>query len=126
VKFDEQDILFFTRIKIDATHHVIRNIEISEKETESLIIEEDLEGNFNDNASRKRLMTSFRLIKAVIKKSNEKIYFVTNNFNLEAIEIASLYMQRWEIEVFFRFIKQQLNFCQLVNRNLNGIKVMFT
>jgi IS4 transposase len=105
---------------------VIINIEISEKETESLIIEEDLEGNFNDNASRKRLMTSFRLIKAVIKKSNEKIYFVTNNFNLEAIEIASLYRQRWEIEVFFRFIKQQLNFCQLVNRNLNGIKVMFT
>jgi hypothetical protein len=126
VKFDEQDILFVTRIKIDATHHVIINIEISEKETESLIIEEDLEGNFNDNASRKRLMTSFRLIKAVIKKSNEKIYFVTNNFNLEAIEIASLYMQRWEIEVFFRFIKQQLNFSQLVNRNLNGIKVMFT
>ena len=126
MKFDEQDILFVTRIKIDATHHVIINIEISEKETESLIIEEDLEGNFNDNASRKRLMTSFRLIKAVIKKSNEKIYFVTNNFNLEAIEIASLYMQRWEIEVFFRFIKQQLNFCQLVNRNLNGIKVMFT
>lgn len=126
MKFDEQDILFVTRIKIDATHHVIINIEISEKETESLIIEEDLEGNFNDNASRKRLMTSFRLIKAVIKKSNEKKYFVTNNFNLEAIEIASLYRQRWEIEVFFRFIKQQLNFCQLVNRNLNGIKVMFT
>jgi len=124
VKFDEQDILFVTRIKIDATHHVIRNIEISEKETESLIIEEDLEINFNDNATRKRLLTSFRLIKAVIKQSNEKIYFVSNNFELEASEIANLYRQRWEIEVFFRFIKQQLNFSQLVNRNLNGVKVM--
>ena len=124
VKFDEQDILFVTRIKLDATHHVIRNIEISEKETESLIIEEDLEINFNDNATRKRLLTSFRLIKAVIKQSNEKIYFVSNNFELEASEIANLYRQRWEIEVFFRFIKQQLNFSQLVNRNLNGVKVM--
>ena len=60
VKFDEQDILFVTRIKIDVTHHVIRNIKISEKETESLIIEGDLEVNFNDNATRKRLLTPFR------------------------------------------------------------------
>jgi hypothetical protein len=124
VKFDEQDILFVTRIKTDATHHVIRNIDITKKETESLIFEDDLEVNFNDSATRKRLLTSFRLIKAVIKESNEKIYFVTNNFELEANEIANLYKQRWEIEVFFRFIKQQLNFSQLVNRNLNGVKVM--
>jgi hypothetical protein len=124
VKFDEQDILFVTRIKTDATHHVIRNIDITNKETESLIFEDDLEVNFNDSATRKRLLTSFRLIKAVIKESNEKIYFVTNNFELEANEIANLYKQRWEIEVFFRFIKQQLNFSQLVNRNLNGVKVM--
>jgi hypothetical protein len=124
VKFDEQNILFVTRIKIDATHHVIRNIEISDKDTESLLIEEDLEVNFNDGITRKRLFTSFRLIKAVIKQSNEKIYFVSNNFELEASEIANLYRQRWEIEVFFRFIKQQLNFSQLVNRNLNGVKVM--
>jgi hypothetical protein len=124
VKFDEQDILFVTRIKLDATHHVIRNIEISEKETDSLIIEEDLEINFNDRVTRKRLSSSFRLIKAVTKQKNEKIYFVSNNFELEASEIANLYRQRWEIEVFFRFIKQQLNFSQLVNRNLNGVKVM--
>jgi hypothetical protein len=124
VKFDEQDVLFVTRIKTDATHHVIRNIEITKKETESLIFEEDLEVNFNDSTTRTRLLNSFRLIKAVIKESNEKIYFVSNNFELGADEIANLYRQRWEIEVFFRFIKQQLNFSQLVNRNLNGVKVM--
>jgi hypothetical protein len=124
VKFDEQDILFVTRIKIDATHHIIKSIPIQDKQTDSLIIEEDLEVNFNDRVTRKRLSTSFRLIKAVIKQTNEKIYFVSNNFELEASEIANLYRQRWEIEVFFRFIKQQLNFSQLVNRNLNGVKVM--
>jgi len=124
VKFDEQDILFVTRIKIDATHHIIRSIPIQDKQTDSLIIEEDLEVNFNDSVTRKRLSISFRLIKAVIMQTNEKIYFVSNNFELEASEIANLYRQRWEIEVFFRFIKQQLNFSQLVNRNLNGVKVM--
>jgi hypothetical protein len=126
VKFDEQDILFVTRININATHHVVRHIGIEEnqKETESLFIIEDLEVNFNDREARKRLSNSFRLIKAISKKSNEKIYFVSNNFELEPNDIADLYRQRWEIETFFRFVKQQLNFSQLINRNLNGIKVM--
>jgi hypothetical protein len=126
VKFDEQDIIFVTRININATHHVVRHIDIeeSQKETESLFIIEDLEVNFNDREARKRLSNSFRLIKAISKKSNEKIYFVSNNFELEPNDIADLYRQRWEIETFFRFVKQQLNFSQLINRNLNGIKVM--
>ena len=126
VKFDEQDILFVTRIKTNARHHVIRHIDIEEtqKETDSLLILEDLEVNFDNWETKKRLGNFFRLIKAVTKKSNEKIYFVSNNFELEPKDIANLYKQRWEIEVFFRFIKQQLNFSQLINRNLNGIKVM--
>lgn len=125
VEFDKQDILFVTRIKTNATHHVIRNLEIGEqRESDSLIILEDLEVNFNDWATKKRLHTSFRLIKAQIKKTNKEIYFVSNNFELESLEIAGLYRQRWEIETFFRFIKQQLNFSQLINRKLNGVKVM--
>jgi hypothetical protein len=126
VKFDQLDILFVTRIKTNATHHVIKSNEIAEenRESDSLIILEDLEVNFNEWETKQRLSTSFRLIKAQIKKTNEKIYFVSNNFDLEPLEIAGLYRQRWEIETFFRFIKQQLNFSQLINRKLNGVKVM--
>lgn len=124
VEFDQEDILFVTRIKTNATHTLIRNIEIECRETDSLILLEDNEVNFNDWETKKRLYTSFRLIKTKSKITNELIYFVTNNFDLSASEITNVYKQRWEIEVFFRFIKQQLNFSQLVNRNLNGIKVM--
>jgi IS4 transposase len=42
----------------------------------------------------------------------------------DAYLIASWYKQRWEIEVFFKFIKQHLNTKLLVSRNENGIKVM--
>ena len=71
---------------------MIRNIEIKEskKETDSLIVLEDLEDNFNDWETKKRLFTLFRLIKAVTKRSNEKIYSVSNNFELEVVEIANL------------------------------------
>lgn len=126
VKFDQQNILFVTRIKINATYHLINSNTVTKenKETDSLIILEDLVVNFNEWETKQKLLTPFRLIKAINKETNEKIHFVTNNFTLEPIEITDLYRQRWEIETFFRFIKQQLNFSQLINRNLNGIKVM--
>ena len=35
--------------------------------------------------------------------------FLTNNFTLEAITIAELYRERWQIEIFFKWIKQHLH-----------------
>jgi K+/H+ antiporter YhaU regulatory subunit KhtT len=126
VQFNEQNILFVTRIKTNARHHIIDQILASEesKESESLVIEQDLKVNFNDWETRTRLKTTFRLIKARVKSTGEMMHFVSNNFELTALEITEIYRKRWEIESFFRFIKQELNFSQLINRNLNGVKVM--
>ena len=69
--------------------------------------------------------TSFRLIIAQSKTEEGKQYwFLTNDFNLSAKEVAQAYRRRWDIEVFFRFIKQELNVSHLVSLNKNGIKVM--
>ncbi|MBN8858126.1 MAG: transposase [Sphingobacteriales bacterium] len=59
-----------------------------------------------------------------LDKSGAPICFVTYIINEEAYLIAAWYKQRWEIEVFFKFIKQHLNVNHLVSRNINGIKVM--
>lgn len=67
----------------------------------------------------------FRLIVADSKDDPEKQYwFITNNFELSAKEITDAYRRRWDIEVFFRFIKQELNVSHLVSLNKNGIEVM--
>ncbi len=69
--------------------------------------------------------TPFRLIVAKTKTEEAKeFWFITNEFNLSAKEIAKAYRRRWDIEVFFRFIKQELNVSHLVSLNKNGIKVM--
>ena len=39
-------------------------------------------------------------------------------------EIASLYHERWNIEVFFKFIKQNLNYSHLTSRSENGVEIM--
>ncbi|MCP3660157.1 MAG: IS4 family transposase [Bacteroidetes bacterium] len=57
---------------------------------------------------------------------NEDIIFVTNipEALLDSEEIGEIYRKRWDIEVFFKFLKQELNFTHLVNRTPNGIQTM--
>ena len=49
---------------------------------------------------------------------------MTNIHDLDPYEIAFIYKKRWEIEVFFKFLKQELNLSHIVSRNENGVKVM--
>lgn len=77
------------------------------------------------NHKEKLAETPFRLI--IIESKIEKgkqFWFLTNVFDLTAQEVAQAYRRRWDIEVFFRFIKQELNVSHLVSLNKNGIEVM--
>ncbi|WP_235819431.1 transposase [Flavobacterium oreochromis] len=49
---------------------------------------------------------------------------MSNSKELSSKEIVDIYKQRWEIEVFFKFIKQNLNFSHLMSRNTNRIRVV--
>ena len=88
-----------------------------------MVFEEDLVVYLFDHYN-KRIDTPFRLIKARVKHNDEPIFFLTNITHLNAMEISEIYHRRWDIEVFFRFIKQELNFSNLVSYNENGIRVM--
>jgi hypothetical protein len=41
-------------------------------------------------------------------ETNKRLKFLTNNFTLPAMTIASIYKQRWQVELFFKWIKQHL------------------
>lgn len=74
---------------------------------------------------QKLVEVPFRLVIANSKTETDKQFgFITNEFELTAKEIAENYRHRWDIEVFFRFIKQELNVRHLISLNKNGIQVM--
>lgn len=55
--------------------------------------------------------------------SNKRYYvFVTNNFELPAPVIAELYKQRWQVELFFKWLKQHLAIKSFWGRSANAIK----
>ena len=71
-----------------------------------------------------KVATCLRLVVIKNEKENKEFWFLTNEFKLSAKEIADYYRKRWDIEVFFRFLKQELNLSHLVSMNKNGIEVM--
>jgi hypothetical protein len=63
-----------------------------------------------------------RRIKFFDAENNRVLVFLTNNFNLKAIEIALLYKHRWKIELFFKWIKQHLKIKSFWGRTENAVK----
>jgi len=55
--------------------------------------------------------------------SNLSLVFLTNNFALSALVVAAIYKRRWEIELFFRWIKQHLRLRGFFSTNPNGVAV---
>ena len=54
----------------------------------------------------------------------EKILeFITNDMNRSAQEIADLYKQRWQIELFFKWIKQKLKIKTFIGRSENAVMI---
>ncbi|MCA4793868.1 IS4 family transposase [Myroides odoratimimus] len=67
----------------------------------------------------------FRLVVVKTKGSEQKeFWFLTNDFEMAPFQVADYYKSRWDIEVFFRFLKQELNTAHLVSLNKNGTQVM--
>ena len=63
-----------------------------------------------------------RLIGYYDTEKNELFEFLTNNFEITAYEIANLYKNRWQIEVFFKWIKQNLTIKHLWGHSENAVK----
>jgi hypothetical protein len=63
-----------------------------------------------------------RRIKYYDSESNKTLTFLTNNFELQALEITMLYKNRWFIEIFFKWIKQHLKIKSFWGRSMNAVK----
>lgn len=119
----EQNILFVSKINTNSKCLIHQqNILETPIETDTLLITEDNLVYYYTQFSRGKY--PLRCIKSTSKATHETILFITNIKEMSCEEITTIYKSRWQIEIFFKFIKQELNFNHLLNRSENGIKVM--
>jgi len=65
---------------------------------------------------------SIRRIKYVDPDTGKRFVFLTNNFALDALTIAKLYKCRWQVELFFKWIKQHLRIKTFFGTSNNAVK----
>lgn len=72
--------------------------------------------------SRKRYPAPLHRVSFVDVKSGNRLVFLTNNFTLAASTIAKLYKARWQVELFFKWIKQYLRIKAFFGNSPNAVK----
>jgi uncharacterized protein DUF4372/DDE family transposase len=72
--------------------------------------------------SKKSYPEKLRRVKYFDSDSGRKLVFLTNNFSLPAITIAGLYKSRWQVELFFKWIKQNLRIKAFYGTSVNAVK----
>lgn len=70
---------------------------------------------------RKEYPAVLRLVTYVDRKTGEEHVFLTNNFKLSSRTIADLYKSRWEVETFFKWIKQNLKIKSFLGTSKNAV-----
>lgn len=71
--------------------------------------------------ANKKYSRPLRLIRYVDKEKDEVIAFLTNNFVLAPHSITQIYKARWNIEIFFKWIKQNLKIKTFLGTNKNAV-----
>lgn len=78
--------------------------------------------NLNNFYSRKHYPGKLRRIKYYDLEWNQYYTYLTNNFDLDAKKVADLYKHRWQIELFFKWIKQHLKIEVFWGYSSNAVK----
>ena len=97
---------------------------------EQMPIPEDQKGVVEDSRimvtgykSSKLYPEDMRFVRVYDPENETIVDFITNNFEVTALEISNLYRHRWDIEVFFKWIKQNIVVKNLWGYSENAVKV---
>ncbi len=111
---------FVTRAKISLDYTAIEcNFNIDENSG----LRSDKTINLNGYKTRKIYPEALRLVEYYDDEKDLFLVFITNNFEVSALEITRLYKNRWQIEVFFKWIKQNLTIKKLWGHSENAVTI---
>jgi len=118
-KWIKEEVYFVTRQKSNADFEVVENrdVPLNRNILKDQIIE--LKGY----ASKKKCPYKLRRIEVWDKDNEQVIVLLTNHFEFGPTTIASIYKDRWQIEIFFKTIKQNLRIKTFVGTSANALMI---
>lgn len=111
---------FITRAKKNMKYEVV---ETNYNIYEATGLRGDFIINLTGYKPKKLYPESFRLVKYYDSDNEEELEFITNYLDFDALGIANLYRNRWQIKTFFKWIKGNLAIKTLWGHSENAVKI---
>jgi IS4 transposase len=117
-RWSAEGVGFVTRLKKNAEFY-----ELEERPFKAGgVVVSDGTGQFNLLEAGRRIKGTYRRVVVWLEDKQQEMQLLTNRFDLSAHTIAEIYKQRWQIELFFKAIKQNLRVKTFVGTSANAVK----
>jgi putative transposase len=113
----DKGIFFVTRLKTNAKYRIVTRRPVLK--SKGLICDQTIE--FAGVQTAKKCPVPLRRIAYRDAETGKRYVFLTNNFKLSAKTIADIYKARWQVELFFKWIKQNLKIKSFVGTSKNAV-----
>jgi IS4 transposase len=118
-RWTAQRIYFVTRMKDNALYEVVGKGEVPRNR--NVLKDEMIE--LRGTRAIEKCPYPLRRIEVYDSETGEVLVFLTNNLKLGATTIAAIYKDRWQIEIFFKALKQYLKIKTFVGTSANAVKI---
>ena len=113
----DNGIFFVTRLKVNARYRTLCRRPVLKGK--GLLCDQTIE--FTGAQTAKKCPVPLRRIAYRDTQTGKRYVFLTNNFKLAAKTIANIYKARWQVELFFKWIKQNLKIKSFVGTSKNAV-----
>ena len=121
VRFCHAGAFFVVRSKYQLQYRVV-SAAPAPPATPSLVILTDESIELTGQQTHKTYTWPLRRIEFYLVEQARHITLLTNHFELPASHVAELYKSRWQVELFFKWIKQNLRIKAFVGTSANAVK----
>lgn len=122
---NESEAFFVTRAKVHIAMKVVKETDVDIKDKALIQSDQIIHlTNSSPGGGRKNKYANkdLRLV-TVYREGKKPMKLITNDFQRSAREIADLYKQRWQIELFFKWIKQKLKLKTYFGQSENAVRI---
>ena len=117
--WNEQKVGFVTRLKANASY---AEVETKLAADDGPIRRDELIA-FQPIIAGRTITGTYRRVEVWLEDKQEKLVLLTNLLHLSAATIAAIYKQRWQIELFFKALKQNLRIKTFVGTSANAVSI---
>jgi hypothetical protein len=118
-RWTEQGVWFVTRPKTNMDYHVVRNRKVPSRG----LVMKDQEIVLAGHYSKEKCSASLRRIVVWDEEKEQQLVLLTNHMGFAASTIGRIYRDRWQIELFFKALKQNLKIKTFVGTSENAVKI---